>query len=155
MTLSRSRRRFASTRSGFTLIEVLLVLAILGVIAALVVPNLLGSQETANINATKVKITSFQSAVEQYAIENNGRPPQGSQEEAAEALMNPQSPDGRVVQPYIDETPKDAWGEPLFYRYPASNQIISSKPDIWSAGPDGRNDDGGGDDVNNWANVGQ
>ena len=148
-------RRRPRRRGGFTLIEVLLVLAILGVIAALVIPNLVGTQERANVNATRIAIKNFQSVVEQFAINNNGRPPEGTQEEAAEALMNPQSPDGRVVQPLIDEVPKDAWGEPLFYRFPASNQMISSKPDIWSAGPDGRNDDGGGDDVNNWAKVGR
>ena len=151
---ARSARRTAR-RGGFTLIEVLLVLAILGVIAALVVPGLLGSQERANVQATEIAIKTFQSKVEEFAINNNGRPPQGSQEAAVKALMSPTSPDGRTVQPYLDETPKDAWGEPLFYRYPASNQTIASKPDIWSAGPDGRNDDGGGDDVNNWANVGR
>ena len=152
---SRPVPRPAARRSGFTLIEVLLVLAILGVIAALVVPNLLGTQEKANIKATQLAIKNFQSLSEQYAIDHNGRPPQGSQEEAVEMLRNPVSTDGREIQPYVDTAPKDGWGEPLFYRFPSSNQTIASKPDIWSAGPDGRNDDGGGDDVNNWSQVGR
>ncbi|MEM9703264.1 MAG: type II secretion system major pseudopilin GspG [Planctomycetota bacterium] len=154
-SLQSSRRSFAVRRRGFTLVEVLLVLAILGVIAALVVPNLLGNQEKANINATKVKISSFQGTIEQYAIDHNGRPPQGSQNEVNQMLMSPDPIDGREVQPYMDEIPKDAWGEPLFYQFPGNNQSISSKPDIWSAGPNGQNEDGGGDDINNWSNVGQ
>ena len=149
------RRPRPSRRSGFTLIEVLLVLAILGVIAAFVVPNLLGSQEKANINATKVNLKNFQSAVEQYAISHNGRLPEGSQEEAVQVLQNPVSLDGREEQPILDQVPKDAWGEQLYYRYPSTNQTMRSKPDIWSAGPDGRNDDGGGDDINNWSMVGK
>ena len=145
----------ARRRSGFTLVEVLLVLAILGVIAALVVPNLLGRQEGANVNATKGAITTFESAITSYAIDHNGQPPQGSAEAANAALMNPESPDGRTLQPYTDETFKDAWGQPLFYSFPGSHQTISTKPDIWSAGPNGSNEDGGGDDINNWATVGE
>ncbi|NNJ25719.1 Type II secretion system protein G [Planctomycetes bacterium LzC2] len=141
-------------RGGFTLVEVLLVLAILGVIAALVVPNLLGSQQKANINATRVKITSYQSAIEQYAIDHNGRPPAGSADEVNQLLMNPEPIDGRNVDPYLRESPKDGWGEPLFYQFPAKNQTISTDPDIWSAGPNGQNEDGGGDDINNWSTVG-
>ena len=58
--------------AGFTLTEVLLVLAILGVIAAMVVPNLLGQQQVANIRATKMNIKGFEDAVSQYAIANDG-----------------------------------------------------------------------------------
>jgi len=148
------RPRSLSRRSGFTLIEVLLVLAILGVIAALVVPNLLGQQERANIQSTRSAIKTFQTTIESYALAHNGRPPQGSQAEANEALMNPQSIDGRAEEPYADQTFKDAWGEPLFYSFPGQHQTIKTKPDIWSAGPNGQNEDGGGDDINNWATVG-
>ena len=155
MISPRFRPAPARRRSGFTLVEVLLVLAILGVIAALVVPNLLGRQEGANVNATKGAITTFESAITSYAIDHNGQPPKGSAEAANAALMNPESPDGRTLQPYTDETFKDAWGQPLFYSFPGSHQTISTKPDIWSAGPNGSNEDGGGDDINNWATVGE
>ncbi|MFH5802557.1 type II secretion system protein GspG [Alienimonas sp. DA493] len=146
--------RSARRRAGFTLVEVLLVLAILGVIAALVVPNLLGSQQKANISATRVAISNYQSAIEQYAIDHNGRPPQGSAQEVNQMLMAPEPIDGRQVDPYIDEQPKDGWDQPLFYQFPATHQTISTKPDIWSAGPNGVNEDGSGDDVNNWSTVG-
>ena len=150
----RPASRRPARRAGFTLIEVLLVLAILGVIAALVVPNLLGQQERANVKSTQSAIKTFQTTVESYALAHNGRPPQGSQDEANQALMNPQSADGRTEEPYTDQTFKDAWGEPLFYQFPGSHQTIKTKPDIWSAGPNGVNEDGGGDDINNWVNVG-
>ena len=141
--------------SGFTLVEVLLVLAILGVIAALVVPNLLGRQESANVNATKMAISSMESAVKTYAIDHNGQPPRGSADEANQALMQPESLDGRTLQPYTDKQFRDAWDQPLFYSFPAQHQTISTKPDIWSAGPHGQNEDGGGDDINNWSQVGR
>ena len=141
-------------RRGFTLIEVLLVLAILGVIAALVIPNLLGRQESANINATKVSIKGFESAVQSYAIDHNGQPPSGSQEEAVQQLMNPESLDGRQLQPYLTEIPKDGWGRPLFYSYPGSHQMTSTDADIWSGGANGQNEDGSGDDITNWETVG-
>ena len=131
------------------------MLAILGVIAALVVPNLLGSQEKANIQATELSIKGYESAIKSYAIDHNGRPPAGSAQEVNAMLMKPEALDGRPLQPYLDETPKDGWDQPLFYNYPASHQLIATNPDIWSAGPNGQNEDGSGDDINNWANVGQ
>ncbi len=146
-----SPERRASRRSGFTLLEVLLVIAILGVLAAIVVPNLLGSQMQANINATKASINGLETALQSYAISHNGEMPQGGQSEMLSALLETKDRDGKPTDPILAEQPKDAWGQVLNYRYPATHQTVRTRPDIWSNGPDQKNDDGSGDDVNNWS----
>jgi general secretion pathway protein G len=150
--MSRSRRQ--PRRRGFTLTEVLLVLAILGVIAAMVVPNLIGSQQKANVMTTKASIKGLEDAMKQYAVSNDGEYPEGSQAEVFAAMLNPgQDPEGRNIAPYLEKTPKDAWGEILHYEYPSSKVANGTKPAIWSSGKDRVNNDGGGDDVNNWTET--
>ena len=152
--MSRSRAR--KLRRGFTLTEVLLVLAILGVIAAMVVPNLIGTQQKANVLATKNSIKGFEDAIKQYAIASDGVFPEGGREEVVTMLIQPaQDADGRAVAPYLEKTPRDAWDQPLYYQYPNSKVANATKPAIWSSGPNKQNEDGGGDDVNNWADAGR
>ncbi len=139
-------------RGGFTLLEVLLVLAILGVIAAIVVPNLLGTQQKANVSKTKIDIKSLEDAVTMYAIDHDGALPQGGQDEMLQALMQPTDRDGNEMKAYVTAPPKDAWGRVLNYRYPGQNHPQGvDRPDIWSNGQNGQNEDGSGDDVNNWS----
>jgi general secretion pathway protein G len=138
-------------RGGFTLLEVLLVLAILGVIAAIVVPNLLGSQQKANIDQTRININNLENALRMYAIDHGGAWPSGGSEQMIAALMQPKDRDGQPMRPYLEQVPRDAWGNPFNYRYPGQNHPPNvDKPDIWSNGPNQQNEDGGGDDVNNW-----
>lgn len=138
-------------RRGFTLTEVLLVLAIIGVIAAMVVPNLIGSQKKAYVDATKIKITGFEDAVKQYAIANGGEFPQGSREDVINLMMTPgQDADGRPISPYLTVSPKDAWEQLLYYEYPSSKVANGASPAIWSSGPNKQSEDGSGDDINNW-----
>ena len=139
-------------RGGFTLLEVLLVLAILEVIAAIVVPNLLGTQQKAYVEQTKANIKGLENTMTMYAIDHDGTYPQGGQEEMLQALMQPTDRDGNEMKAYMDSQPKDAWGRVLNYRYPGQNHPQGvDKPDIWSNGQNSQNEDGGGDDVNNWA----
>lgn len=139
---SQSRRNVR--RSGFTLLEVLLVLAILGVIAAMVIPNLLGRQQEAYIKATKTSIAGLESAVKLYASENDGTFP-----DSLEKMFNPGADPvtGKQLPAYLEKEPKDAWKKPLQYQY--ANDGSLSKPKIWSFGPDGQ--DGTADDVTNWS----
>lgn len=141
----RSRRR------GFTLTEVLLVLAIMGVLAAMVVPQLLGRQQEALVRATRTSIKGMEDACKQYAVSNSGEFPTGGQEEVLNLLLTP-PPDssGRAVASYLESTPKDAWQQPLYYEYPNTKAQNSVKPAIWSSGPNKQNEDGAGDDINNW-----
>ncbi|MFN3158981.1 MAG: type II secretion system major pseudopilin GspG [Rubinisphaera brasiliensis] len=140
------------SRLGFTLLEVLLVLAILGVIAAMVVPQLLGRQQKAMVDTTRTSITNLEQALKMYAIDHDGQYPEGSQE-ALNTLMQPTDRNGQAMAPYLESLPKDAWGEMLFYEWPNSKTSNGIKPAIWSAGPNKRNESGSGDDVNNWAEA--
>lgn len=146
---SRQPRR----RGGFTLLEVLLVLAILGVIAAMVVPQLIGRQQKANIDVTRVSIQALENALKNYAIDHSGEFPVGNQE-VLTVLFEPVDRNGRPLPPYLEKMPTDAWGTVLFYEFPNSKATRSSKPAIWSAGPNKQNEDGGGDDINNWSDLG-
>ena len=131
---------------GFTLLEVLLVLAILGVIAAMVVPKLIGSQQKAMIDKTKLDIFGLQTAMDLYSVAHDGTYP-----ETLEDLLAPLDRDGNQMQPYLVVIPKDAWGEVLHYQAEVDqsrgNMIVAK---IWSNGPDRKDDDGSGDDINNW-----
>ena len=142
-------RRRSALRRGFTLIEVLLVLAILGVIAAMVVPNLLGQQRKAMVQTTRTSIKNLENTLRLYAVNHNGEYPTGGQE-ILQQLTQPQEVDGETEPPLLEEEPKDAWGTLIFYQYPPRHNQTSGKPDIWSAGPNRQDDQGSGDDVNNW-----
>ncbi len=132
-------------RHGFTLTEVLLVLAILGVIAAMVIPNLIGQQKVALVRQTKVNISGFEQIAKQYAVAHDGDFPAD-----VNLMLNPgQSADGKPMAPFAEKVPKDAWNQPLNYQYPNSKSSID-KPAIWSSGPNKQNEEGAGDDINNW-----
>jgi len=145
-----NRRR----RRGFTLVEVLLVLAILGVIAAMVVPNLIGAQGKANDQAARNSISGLEQALKLYAVANGGSFPEGSREEVIGLLMNPgQDANGKPVAAYLEKQPKDPWGQALYYEWPNSKVANATKPAIWSSGLNKQNEDGGGDDINNWTEA--
>ena len=138
-------------RGGFPLLEVLIVLAILGVIAAMVIPNLLGRQQEAMIRAARISIEGFEKALELYAVDHDGLFPEADVDTVYELLLtNIDEQTGRERNPYLDEHPLDPWKRPLQYEYPptGNHQTFSGKPAIWSLGPDGQ--DGTEDDITNW-----
>jgi general secretion pathway protein G len=126
-------------RGGFTLIEVLLVLAILGVIAAMVVPNLLGRQRDAYIKATRESIQSVEHAADLFATDHDAEYPQSLQQ-----LMQPEIINGIQKEAYLPKPPLDAWKNLIIYTPP---QQVGQKPFIVSYGPNRQ--EGGGDDISN------
>lgn len=137
-------------RAGFSLLELLIVLAIIGLIAAMVLPNLIGRQQQANIDITKEGIRNLEQALKLYAVDHNARFPDGGSD-ALTMLIQPVDRNDQPMPAYIEEIPKDAWSNPLNYEYPNTKaQTTVDKPAIWSNGPDGKNDNGSNDDINNW-----
>lgn len=144
----RTLRRAA--RRGFTLMEVILVLAILGVIAAMVVPQLLGRQRDANINATKQSIHGIEQAAELYALDHDGNFPT-----TIDMLLQNSANSAKWKGPYLKnstQAPADAWGNFILYEYPGPNHPTGEQADIYSIGPD--QTPGTDDDIVNWI-VGQ
>jgi len=137
----------AVTRAAFTLMEVLLVLAILGVIAAMVVPQFIGRQEQASIDATAVSIKGIEQALKLYQLDHGGTYPSSS--EGLQVLVTSPSNDPKWKGPYLEELPKDAWGKPFQYQYPPQHNTTAKKPDIWSSGIDLSNNTA--DDITNWS----
>ncbi len=136
MNMQHARRR-----RGFTLLELLLVLVILGVLAALVVPKFTGRSQQARETAVKTDLSNISTALNSFEIDN-GRLP--TTEEGLKALVNrPANAPGWTQ--VLERIPKDPWGNEYQYRYPGRHNPNGF--DLWSLGPDGKE---GSDDIGNW-----
>lgn len=132
--MTRKTARSAPGRGGFTLMEVLLVVAILGVIASLVVPQLAGRQEQASVDASRLSATGIEQALKLYALDHGGKLPSTS--EGLQVLVAPVKQDPRWRGPYLDTLPVDAWGQPFLYEV-AAQKGGRGMAVIRSVGPDG------------------
>ncbi|MBI4598495.1 MAG: type II secretion system major pseudopilin GspG [Candidatus Omnitrophica bacterium] len=134
-------------RQGFTLIELMLVVVIIGALAAMVVPRLAGRSEEARIGIAKTDIkANIATALKLYELDN-GRFP--TTEQGLQALIaKPTSPPvaDNWKGPYIEQEPLDPWRRPYVYRYPGTHPPRDY--DLFSVGADGVE---GKDDVTNWA----
>lgn len=141
-------RRSPSLVRGFTLIEVMVVVVILGILAALVVPKIMDRPDAARITRVHHDLRAIQSALDLYRLDNFVYP---STEQGLEALVTKPAgaPEARnwKVGGYLDRVPVDPWGTPYQYLNPGVHGAI----DIYSLGADGQI---GGEDVNrdigNW-----
>jgi general secretion pathway protein G len=130
-------------RTAFTLIELMLVLLILAVLAAVVVPKFAGRSEQARITAAKADISMLDGQLDLFE-HDCGRYP--SNDEGLGALIGAPGSVQNWHGPYVkrNEIPKDPWGNPYIYKYPGSRN--PNGVDLASMGPDGRE---GNDDITN------
>lgn len=130
---------------GFTLLEIMVVIVILGVLASLVVPNLMGNKEKADRQKAISDIVSLESALDMYKLDNNRYPTteQGLQALVKKPTVQPE-PRNYSQDGYIRRLPQDPWGA----EYQLMNPGQHSKLDIFSFGPDGMPDTE--DDIGNW-----
>lgn len=132
-------------RDAFTLIELLLVMVILVILASIVVPKMTGYSERARKTKAATEIGSFKTALQAFEIDC-GRFP--TTEEGLNALVQaPNGVQGFKQGGYMDEIPKDPWGNPYQYRCPGQHNPDGF--DVFSMGGDGH--EGGGDDIGNWS----
>jgi general secretion pathway protein G len=129
---------------AFTLVEMLLVITIIGILAALVVPKMMGRSEQARFAAAKSDLASIKTSLDAFEVDN-GYYPKGKNG-LGDLVQMPR--DAKAWHgPYLDSVPQDPWGNAYIYEYPGKHNPTSY--DLYSAGPDGKA--GNDDDVGNWA----
>ena len=133
---------------GFTLLEVMVVIVIIGLLATLVLPRVLGRQDQAMVAKAKADVQALSTALKMYKLDNFNYP---STEQGLEALIK--QPTGEPLAKnwktggYIERLPTDPWGNPYQYLSPGEKMEI----DIWSFGADGRvGGDGVDGEIANW-----
>jgi general secretion pathway protein G len=135
-------RRFPKTgrERGFTLIELLVVLVIIGLLAALVVPNVLGRADDARVTTARSDIQSLMNALKLYKLDNFRYP---TQEQGLDALLRKPTtgPIPANWRAYVEKAPKDPWGNPYQYNVPGR----AGEVEVFSFGADGV---AGGEGVN-------
>ncbi|HEY9546557.1 MAG TPA: type II secretion system major pseudopilin GspG [Solimonas sp.] len=146
MKAFRARRR---QQAGFTLIEIMVVVVILGILAAVVVPKIMDKPDEARVTKAKQDIRVLESSLSLYKLDNFNYP---STQQGLEALVAKPSGDPEPKNyksgGYIQSLPKDPWGSPYQYLSPGSKGEI----DIFSFGRDGKPGGEGMDaDIGNWA----
>lgn len=132
---------------GFTLVELILVLIILSLLAAIVVPKIAGRGKEARINTAKAQIGMFKNALGLYAQDNFDKYPTTEQGLLALAVQPTSPPVPKKWKGYLDgDVPLDPWG--VEYKYLCPGKHFADSYDVWSMGPD--NQDGTEDDIGNW-----
>ncbi|MBK8073198.1 MAG: type II secretion system major pseudopilin GspG [Ramlibacter sp.] len=135
-----------SLQRGFTLIELMVVLVIIGVLAALIVPNVLDRADDARVTAARTDVANLVQALKLYRLDNQRYPSaeQGLQALVARPAAGAVPPNWR---PYLDKLPNDPWGRPYQYLNPG----LKGEVDVLSLGADGQpGGEGTNADVGSW-----
>jgi general secretion pathway protein G len=137
-----------SRQGGFTLLEVMVVMVIIGILAALIVPKIISRPDEARIIAAKQDIATLMQALKLYRLDNQRYP---TTEQGLQALVT--KPAGEPIPPnwkaggYLERLPKDPWGHPYEYLNPG----VHGEIDIFSYGADGAPGGEGNDaDIGSW-----
>jgi general secretion pathway protein G len=126
---------------AFTLVEMLLVITIIGILAALVVPKMVGRSEQARQAAARADISSIKTALDAFEVDSGGYP--RSLQDLIQQPGNAKNWHG----PYLESLPQDPWGNPYVYNFPGGHNPNGF--DLYSVGPDGKA--GTDDDIGNWS----
>lgn len=121
------------SRTGFTLIELMVVVIIIAALAGMVLPRVLPASDEAKSNISKGDIANITVALKLYRLHSDAYP------SGSEGLK-------QLVPRYLERPPRDPWKRDYRYRYPGGRSPAGF--DIWSAGADGQ--DGTEDDITNW-----
>ena len=146
MFSSRLQPAMRRIQRGFTLIELMVVLVIIGVLAALIVPNVIGAADEARVTAARTDITNIMGALKRYRLDNQRYP---TAEQGLAALMNRPSngPQPMNWKQYLEKLPNDPWG----HSYQYINPGVRGEVDVMSFGADGQSGgEGNNADVGSW-----
>ena len=141
------KQRYRVTQRGFTLIELMVVIVILGILATLIVPKIMDRPEQARRLKAKIQIESFETALKLFKLDNGAYP---TTEQGLQSLVQkPSDPNIRNWKEggYIDGMKKDPWGRDYLYISPGTRGEF----DLYTLGADGQPDGEGPDaDIGNW-----
>lgn len=143
--MARQVRGRRARQEGFSLIEIMVVVVIIGILAALIVPRLMDRPDQARVVAARQDIAALMQALKLFKLDN-GRYP--SAEQGLQALVKPPQGSGAMpVAPYLDRLPNDPWGHPYQYQIPGTHGDI----DVFSLGADSKpGGDAGNADIGSW-----
>ena len=145
MTLSH-RLPARALQRGFTLIELMVVLVIIGVLAALIVPNVIERADDARVTAARTDVNNLMQALKLYRLDNQRYPTaeQGLQALLQRPTTGPAAPNWK---PYVEKLPNDPWGRPYQYMNPG----LKGEIDVFSLGADGQpGGEGKNADIGSW-----
>lgn len=147
-TSLRLHRAQLSLARGMTLIEIMVVIAILGIMAAVIVPKVVGHTDTAKVSAVKQDLAAIKQSLILYKLDNHRYPTteQGLQALVTKPTSGPAA-NGWKTGGYVEKVPKDPWGNPYQYLCPG----IHGEFDVFSYGADGQPGGEGMDaDIGSW-----
>jgi len=138
------RVNIAKRQAGFTLIEIMVVVIIIGLLSAMILPNMFAKVDQATLIKAKNDISKIESAVQLYRLDNFSYP---STSDGIQALVT--NPGKSTWTGYLDAVPKDPWNNEYQYASPGTRN--PDKFDVWSLGADGApGGEGTAADVGNW-----
>ena len=140
-----------TSSNAFTLIEIMVVVIILGILAATIIPQFMGTTQDAKISAAKSQVAELESALERFYVHMDRYP---TAEEGLKVLVDPPAgtetgTDSKWRGPYIKQLRNDPWGNPYQYAFPGTHHPTSF--DLCSRGADGADGgEGSNADIGNW-----